>query len=261
MVPTMVINLIDHPRLRDFDLSSLQTLYYGASSFPAARLRDALERLGPVLFQFYGQGEAPMSITLMRREEHLIDDAVRLASCGRPTPWVRIALLDDAGREVGDEEPGEICVQGPLVMPGYLNRPDATAEALAGGWLHTGDVAIRSADGFLRIVDRKKDMIVTGGFNVFAREVEDALAEHPAVAAVAVFGLPDPKWGEQVTAAVVRAAGAQVDEAELIAHVRARKGSVQAPKQVVFVDALPLSPVGKPDKRALKLRFGAPAAG
>jgi fatty-acyl-CoA synthase len=178
-----------------------------------------------------------------------------LASCGRPTPFVRVALMDDAMNVVADGEPGEICVQGPLLMGGYLNKPEETAQAFEGGWLHTGDVAIRNPDGFLRIVDRKKDMIVTGGFNVFAREVEDVLVTHPAVREAAVIGVPDPKWGETVKAIVVLVPGEAVAAEELIALVRDRKGPVQAPKSVEFIDRVPLSPLGKPDKKALRAMF------
>ncbi len=255
MVPTMVLALIDHPRFGEFDLSSLEVIFYGASAFPAARLKEAIGKLGPVFFQFYGQSEAPMSVTVMRRADHLVDDPLRLASCGRPTPWNRVALMDDDMGEVADGEPGEICVQGPLLMGGYLNMAEETAQALSGGWLHTGDVAIKGPEGFLRIVDRKKDMIVTGGFNVFAREVEDVLATHRAVRHAAVIGIPDAKWGEMVHAVVVLVPGQSVEAAELIALVRERKGAVQAPKSVAFVESIPLSPLGKPDKKALRARY------
>jgi len=256
MVPTMVLAMIDHPRFCEFDFSSLEVIFYGASAFPAARLRDAIGKLGPIFFQFYGQSEAPMSVTVMRRDEHDPDDLQRLASCGRPTPLVRVALLDDDCNEVPDGDPGEICVRGPLLMGGYLGKPEETEKAFEGGWLHTGDVAIRNpADGFLRIVDRKKDMIVTGGFNVFAREVEDVLVEHPLVRQAAVIGVADAKWGEAVKAIIVLEPGADVAVEELIALVRDRKGSVQAPKTVDFIDALPLSAVGKPDKKALRQRY------
>jgi fatty-acyl-CoA synthase len=257
MVPTMIIAMLDHPRCGEFELSSLEVIFYGASAFPAPRLKQAIEKFGPIFFQFYGQAEAPMTVTVMRRAEHDVNDMSRLSSCGRPTPYVRVALLDDDGHEVGDGEPGEICVRGPLLMSGYLNKPEETAAALAGDWLHTGDVAIRNPDGFLRIVDRKKDMIVSGGFNVFAREVEDVLLEVPGVLQAAVIGVPDPKWGEAVTAVVVLEASATVTAEQLIARVRERKGAVQAPKTVDFVDALPLSPLGKPDKKTLRLRYAA----
>jgi fatty-acyl-CoA synthase len=255
MVPTMIIAMLDHPRFGEFDLSSLQVIFYGASAFPAPRLRQAIEKIGPIFFQFYGQAEAPMSVTVMRRAEHDVSDLSRLSSCGRPTPYVRVALLDDQGGEVSDGEPGEICVRGPLLMSGYLNKPEETAAAFAGDWLHTGDVAIRNPDGFLRIVDRKKDMIVSGGFNVFAREVEDVLTEIPGVRQAAVIGVPDAKWGEAVKAVVVLEPNATVTAELIIARVRERKGAVQAPKTVEFVEALPLSPLGKPDKKALRLRY------
>ena len=255
MVPTMVIALIDHPRFGEFDLSSLEVIFYGASAFPASRLKDAIGKLGKIFFQFYGQAEAPMSITLLGRDDHDPDDLLRLASCGRPSPLVRVALLDDECNPVPEGEPGEICVRGPLLMSGYLGKPEETAKVFEGDWLHTGDVAIKGPDGFLRIVDRKKDMIVTGGFNVYAREVEDVLAEHPAVRQAAVIGVPDPKWGEAVKAVVVLHAGVTVSAEELIALVRERKGAVQAPKTVDFIDALPLSPVGKPDKKVLRQRY------
>jgi fatty-acyl-CoA synthase len=255
MVPTMIYALLDHPRLEAYDISSLEIIYYGSSLISPTRLREAIEKLGPIFFQFYGQAEAPMSVTVMRRAEHDPNDLNRLASCGRSVPWVRVALLDDQQSPVLDGEPGEICVQGPLVMSGYLNKPEQTAEAFAGGWLHTGDIAIRDPDGFLRIVDRKKDMIVTGGFNVYPREVEDVLSSHPAVAAAAVIGVPHEKWGEAVKAVVVLRADAAVSEAELIALVRERKGAVHAPKSLVFAEAIPLTGVGKPDKKALRAAY------
>jgi fatty-acyl-CoA synthase len=255
MVPTMVIAMMDHPRFGEFDLSSLEVIFYGASAFPAQRLRDAIGKFGKIFFQFYGQAEAPMSVTVMRREDHDPDNLERLASCGRPTSLVSLALMDDDMNEVPDGEPGEICVRGPLLMAGYLNKPEETAAAFAGGWLHTGDVAVRSADGFLRIVDRKKDMIITGGFNVYAREVEDVIVEQAGVRQAAVIGIPDPKWGETVKAVVVLEPGATVTADEIIAAVRARKGAVQAPKSVEFVDSIPVTAIGKPDKKALRVRF------
>lgn len=256
LVPTMIYALLDHPHFDEYDLSSLEVIYYGASSISPTRLQEAIRRFGPIFFQFYGQAEAPMSVTVMKRSEHKVDDLNRLASCGRPVPWVRVALLDDKCEPVPDGEPGEICVRGPLLMSGYLNKPEQTAEAFEGGWLHTGDVAVRDPDGFLRIVDRKKDMIVSGGFNVFPREVEDVLSSHPAVAGAAVIGVPHDKWGEAVKAIVVLRKGMSVSEAELIALVRDRKGVVQAPKAIEFVDSIPLSGLGKPDKKAVRALYG-----
>jgi fatty-acyl-CoA synthase len=260
LVPSMIYAILDHPRLAETDLSSLQTVFYGASAIAPDRLREAITRIGPVFFQFYGQTEAPQSVFVLRKEEHDPANPARLASCGRPVPWLKVALLDDAGNEVPPGEPGEVCVRGPLIMKGYWNKPAETAAALAGGWLHTGDVARQDADGFYTIVDRKKDMIVSGGFNIFPREIEDVLSSHPAVAAAAVIGVPDPKWGEAVKAVVVLRAGRSASADELAALVKERKGSHHAPKSVEFVEAVPLTAVGKPDKKALRAQFW-PAGG
>jgi fatty-acyl-CoA synthase len=255
LVPTMIYALLDHPRFDEFDLSSLETIFYGASAISAPRLKEAIERIGPVFSQFYGQAEAPMAVTLLRKSEHDVNDMKRLASCGRPTPWLHVELLDTNNNPVPDGEPGEICVRGPLIMNGYRNNPELTAETFAGGWLHSGDVAVRDPGGFLRIIDRTKDMIVTGGFNVYPREIEDILAEHPAVAQAAVIGVPHPKWGEAVKALVVLRAGKNVDAQTLIDAVAQRKGSFQAPKFVEFIDSIPQTAVGKPDKKALRAQF------
>jgi len=258
MVPTMIYALLDHPRFKEFDLSSLQTVFYGASSISPARLREAIEKIGPVFFQFYGQAEAPMVLTVLRKSEHDVNDLQRLASCGRAVPWVRLELMDADMKPVPDGTPGEICVQGPLVMDGYRNNPELTTEAFRGGWLHTGDVAVRDADGYLRIVDRTKDMIVSGGFNIYPREIEDVLGEHPAISQVAVIGVPHAKWGEAVKALVVTREGQSVTPEELIELVAKRKGSYQAPKLVEFIDSIPLTPVQKADKKALRAKYGQP---
>jgi fatty-acyl-CoA synthase len=200
-----------------------------------------------------------MAISYLAKTDH---DEKRLTSCGRPTLFARCALLDPEGNPVPQGEVGEVCVSGPLLSGGYWKLPQQTAETFRDGWLRTGDLAREDADGFWFIVDRVKDMIVTGGFNVFPREVEDVIAEHPAVAQVCVVGTPDDKWGEAVTAVVVLRADAACDEdsvatmtAEIQAAVKERKGSVQVPKQVVVVDALPLTGLGKPDKKAVRARF------
>jgi fatty-acyl-CoA synthase len=255
LVPSTLYALLDHPGFDQADLSSLQTVFYGASPISPTRLNEAIGKLGQIFFQFYGQTESPQTVSVLRKEEHIPDDLARLASCGRPVPWVRVALLDDDGNEVPPGEPGELCVRGPLVMAGYWNRPDETEKALEGGWLHTGDVAKQDGDGFLTIVDRKKDMIISGGFNVYPREIEDVISTHPAVAAVAVVGVPDEKWGEAVKAVVVLRDGVTLDIDELIAFVKERKGSHHAPKSMDVVDSLPLSPLGKPDKKALRERY------
>jgi len=178
-----------------------------------------------------------------------------LASCGRPVPWIDVALLDADNQPVNDGEPGEICIRGSLVMDGYRDAPELTAAAFDGGWLHSGDVAIRDPGGYLRIIDRVKDMIITGGFNVYPREIEDVIAEHPAVAQVAVIGVGHPKWGEAVTALVVLRDGLSVSADELATLVSERKGGFQSPKRVIFVAEIPLTPVGKPDKKLLRLHY------
>ena len=261
VVPTMIYRLLDDPAFDAAALRSLEVVIYGAAPIAPARLAEAIRRIGPVFMQLYGQTEVPNCITALRRADHDPDrHPERLASCGAPIGPIQVALLDADGREVPAGEPGEICVRGPLVMAGYWNRPEETAQAWRHGWLHTGDVARRDAEGFLYIVDRSKDMIVSGGFNVFPREVEDVLTAHPAVAAAGVVGVPDDTWGEAVKAVVVLRPGAHVDAAELIARVREAKGPVHAPKSVDFVDALPLTGLGKPDKKALRARYWGEAA-
>jgi fatty-acyl-CoA synthase len=255
LVPTMIYALLDHPRFAQFDLSSLQTIFYGASAISPARLKEAIERIGPVFFQFYGQAEAPMSVCVLRKSEHDVNDMRRLASCGRPVPWLHVELLDSNNSPVADGEPGEICVRGPLVMDGYRNNAELTAEAFSAAWLHTGDVAVRDPDGFLRIIDRTKDMIISGGFNIYPREIEDILSEHASVSQVAVIGVPHPKWGEAVKALVVLRVGHTVTAQELIALVAERKGSFQAPKSVEFIDSIPQTAVGKPDKKGLRVKY------
>ncbi len=257
LVPVMIYVLMDSERAKTADLSSLETVFYGASAMSPTRLAEGIEKWGPIFFQCYGQSEAPMVLAHLKKADHDLAHPERLASCGRPTPWVRLALLDDDNQPVPPGEPGEICVRGPLVMLGYRGLPEQTAEALAGGWLHTGDVGRLDEDGFLYIVDRKKDMIITGGFNVFPREIEDVIAAHPSVAQVAVIGVPDERWGEAVKAVIVPRPGETVDAAAIQALVKQAKGSVQAPKSVDVVDAIPLSALGKPDKKALRQQFWA----
>jgi fatty-acyl-CoA synthase len=259
LVPSMIYALMDHPDSHTRDLSSLETVYYGASAMNPVRLAEAIRRFGPIFAQYYGQSEAPMVITYLAKGDH---DEKRLTSCGRPTVFARTALLGEDGNPVPQGEVGEICVSGPLLSGGYWHLPEATAETFRDGWMHTGDLAREDEDGFWYIVDRTKDMIVTGGFNVFPREVEDVIAEHPAVAQVCVIGTPDEKWGEAVTAVVVLRPDAASDEsavatmtAEIQAAVKDRKGSVQAPKQVVVVDSVPVTALGKPDKKAVRARF------
>jgi len=254
LVPTMIYLLLDHPKLEATDLSSLELLMYGASPMSPTRLMEGLERIGPVFSQLYGQTEG-YPISVLRRGDHDAANPSLFASCGHPCSSVRVALLDEDDQPVGAGETGEICVRAPQVMDGYWKRPEQTAEALASNWLHTGDMAAADERGYLYIVDRKKDMIVSGGFNVFPREVEDVLSSHPDVAMAAVIGVPDEKWGEAVKAVVVARPGGTVDAAALIALVRDKKGAIHAPKSVDIAEAIPLTAIGKPDKKLLRERY------
>ncbi len=256
LVPTLIYALIDAPALRArYDLSSLDMIVYGAAPMSPDRLREAIDIFGPVFVQLYGQTEAPQCVTTLRKIDHDLGKPSRLGSCGRPNPLVDVKLFDSEMREVATGEPGEICVRGTLVMDGYWKRPEATEEAFRGGWLHTGDVAVKDDEGYLYIVDRTKDMIISGGFNIYPREVEDALMSHPAVASAAVIGVPDDKWGEAVTAFVVLKAGAAVDAAALQAHVKAKRGAPWSPKSVAFVAEIPVTGLGKIDRKALRAPY------
>ncbi|WP_069775538.1 acyl-CoA synthetase [Amycolatopsis mediterranei] len=246
--PTLIYLVLGHEALDTTDLSSLQCFWYGAAPMSATRLAEALDRIGPMA-QLFGQSEAPMMISTMSPAEHRRPDGTvhtgRLASAGRPSPLVTVAILDGDGKAVPQGERGEICVRGSLVMAGYYRNPEATAEASAHGWHHTGDIGFLDGEGFLHIVDRAKDMVITGGFNVYSAEVEQAVLAHDAVRDCAVIGLPDDKWGERVTAVVQLRPGTRLEPAELIAFVKDRIGSVKAPKQIEIWPDLPRSTVGK----------------
>ncbi len=255
-VPTMIYVLLDHPALDKTDLSSLELLLYGASAMSPSRLVEGIERIGPVFSQLYGQTECyPVSVLGMA--DHDPKTPELFLSCGFPIAACEVKILDNDDQEVETGEPGEICVRAPHVMAEYWKRPEQTAETLKNGWLHTGDIARADERGYMFILDRKKDMIVSGGFNIFPREVEDVLSQHADVAMVAVIGVPDDKWGEAVTAVVVVREGARPSAEELINLVKARKGSAHAPKHIKFVDELPMTGVGKVDKKALKAGFWA----
>ena len=211
--------LLDAHGLATADLSSLQCLWYGAAPMSASRLEEALERIGPVLGQLFGQSEAPMMISTMAPADHFHADGSlareRLSSAGRPTPLTLVAIMDDEGNLLGPGQRGEIVARGPLVMAGYYKNPQASEEAARYGWHHTGDIGYLDDDNYLFIVDRAKDMIITGGFNVYSAEVEQVLLAHPAVQDCAVVGLPDEKWGERVTAVVQLRPGRAVTQDEV----------------------------------------------
>jgi fatty-acyl-CoA synthase len=259
LVPTMIYVLLDDPATTTADTSSLQTIVYGAAPMGTERLVEGLERFGPVFAQLYGQTEAPNQLTTLRKDDHAeairTGDLTPLSSCGRPVAIAEVALLDDDLNEVAPGAEGEICAKGPHVMTGYWNRPEETAAALREGWLCTGDVARADERGFLYIVDRKKDMIISGGYNVYPKEIESALFTHPAVRDACVIGVPDDKWGEAVKAVVVLDPAAPVSADDLITWVKGQKGSVNTPKTVDFVDSIPLTAVGKHDKPALRKQY------
>ena len=257
--PTLIYMLLRHPDLASKDLSSLQCLWYGAAPMSATRLEEAIRRIGPVLGQLFGQTEAPMMISTMAPQQHVHADGSlaleRFSSAGRPTPLVSVAIMDGDGNVLPTGERGEIVVRSSLVMAGYYKNPSATEEAGRFGWHHTGDIGYLDADNYLFIVDRAKDMIITGGFNVYSAEVEQALMEHPAVQDCAVIGLPDDTWGERVTAVVQLRPGYSVTEDEVRAFVKARIGSVKAPKQVEVWPDLPRSKIAKVLKSEVKAQL------
>jgi fatty-acyl-CoA synthase len=253
-VPTMIYVLLDHPALDKTDLSSLELLLYGASAMSPSRLVEGIERIGPVFSQLYGQTEC-YPVSVLRKADHDPRTPELFLSCGFPIAACEVKILDAEDHEVETGEAGEICVRAPHVMAEYWKRPEQTAETLKNGWLHTGDIARADERGYMFILDRKKDMIVSGGFNIFPREVEDVLSQHADVAMVAVVGVPDDKWGEAVTAVIVAREGAPPNVEELINLVKARKGSAHAPKHIKFVTELPMTGVGKVDKKVLKAGF------
>jgi fatty-acyl-CoA synthase len=255
-VPTMIYVLLDHPAMNSTDLSSLELLLYGASPMSPSRLVEGIERMGPIFSQLYGQTEC-YPISVLRKADHDPKQPDLFLSCGFPIAACDAKILDENDQEVATGESGEICVRAPHVMAGYWKRPEQTAETLKNGWLHTGDIARKDERGYMFILDRKKDMIVSGGFNIFPREVEDVLSTHADVAMVAVVGVPDEKWGEAVTAVVVARPGTTPDANALIELVKQRKGSAHAPKHIQFVTELPMTGVGKIDKKVLKAGFWA----
>jgi acyl-CoA synthetase (AMP-forming)/AMP-acid ligase II len=258
VVPTIIYLLLDHPQRPVADLSSLKTMIYAGSPIAPERLREALAAFGPIFVQTYA-GTEPGYVSCLRKEDHKVGtdaDLKRLASAGRPIPYVQVSIQDEHDRPLPVGEIGEICSRQLGQMLGYVD-PARTAEALRDGWVHTGDVGYLDEHGFLYIVDRKRDMVVSGGFNVFPRQVEDVLLGHAAVAQAAVIGVPHPKWGEAVHAVVVLRPGAEASADELIAAVKQELGSVSAPKTIAFAGELPVNPAGKLDKKALRVPFWA----
>ncbi len=256
LVPTMIVMLLAYPDLAKYDLSTLKTIRYGASPISPDVLKRAIQVFGNVFIQGYGLTEAGMPLTLLRKEDHILDGSEkklkRLSSVGREVLVGRVRIMDDDGRLLPPGEIGEIVIQSEQVMKAYWKNPEATAETLKGGWLHTRDVGYMDEDEYIFLVDRKGDMIVSGGFNIYPREVEDVLYSHPAVLEAAVFGIPDEKWGESVKAAVSLRKGMSATEEEIIEHCRKHLAGYKKPKSVDFMKELPKSPFGKIWRRKLK---------
>ena len=251
LAPAMILMLMQAPEMAAADLSSMKTLAYGASPIAEDLLVKAKARFQCAFAQFYGMTETTGAGTLLADEAHE-PGLGKLRSCGKAWPGVEVRIVDPLDREVGVGEIGEILIRAPIVMKGYWEKPQDTDRAIRDGWMHTGDAAYRDADGFVFIYDRIKDMIVTGGENVYPAEVENAIFGHPAVADVAVIGVPDSAWGEVVKAVVVLKAGAEADESAIIAWTRERIAGFKAPRSVAFVAAIPRNATGKILRRELR---------
>jgi acyl-CoA synthetase (AMP-forming)/AMP-acid ligase II len=251
LVPTMLQALLDHPRFAAYDLTSVERIYYGAAPMPPALMDRAIAAMPRVGFvQGYGMTETSGSISLLKPADHL--DPARLRSAGRAVMAIEVRIVDADDDEVPVGEIGEIVARGEAVMTGYWNRAEETAEALRGGWMHTGDVGRMDADGYIHIVDRLKDMIITGGENVYSVEVEAVLADHPGVSQCAVVGLADARWGERVHAVIVPKPGMSLDADDIIAHARTALAAYKCPRSVEFRGEMPLSAAGKILKAELR---------
>jgi long-chain acyl-CoA synthetase len=243
MVPTVIYMLLEYPELRKYDISSLKTVLYGGSPMVGDRLKDAMDVFGNVFVQSYGLAEAFMPITVLTKEDHeralANEDFKILSSAGKESTFIEIKLVDEAGNHVGLTEPGEIVIRGDNIMKGYWNNPTATAECIKDGWFYTGDIGTIDEEGYIYIVDRKHEMIITGGLNVYPREVEEVIFKHPAVLEAVVIGVPHDKWGESVKAVVVLKERMHANESEIIEFCNGKIADYKIPKSVDFVESLP----------------------
>jgi long-chain acyl-CoA synthetase len=258
MAPTQIVKMLEEHVPGEYDLSSLESICYGGAPIHVEHLRAALAAFGPVFDQIFGQGEAPITITGLSAAKHaelLAAGDERIGSAGTIRTDVEARVVDAEDKELPPGVPGEIVARGDVVMKGYWNNPEATAETLRGGWLHTGDIGMFDERGYLFLLDRAKDMIISGGNNVYPREVEEIIIQHPAVANVVVVGIPDDYWGEAVHAVVVREQGAEVGDAEIIAFCGQHLAGYKKPKGVDFVDELPVSGYGKILRREVRERY------
>jgi len=259
--PTVIYRILDVPGIEKLDLSSVKYLLYGAAPMSVEKLKKAIKLFGPIFTGGYGQTEAPASISGLSAAEHFkaggkeFADDSRLASVGRPCMLTEVEIMDDNNQPLPPGQTGEICVRGDIVMKGYYKAPEKTAETIIDGWLHTGDVGHMDTEGYLYITDRKKDMIITGGFNVYPQEVEQVIWGHPAVGECAVIGVPDDDWGEAVKAIVELKPGQTVTPDELIALCKAKMESYKCPKTVDIVETLPRSLNGKVLKKDLREQY------
>jgi fatty-acyl-CoA synthase/long-chain acyl-CoA synthetase len=259
LVPTMIYRILDRLLASGASAGTLRTVVYGAAPMSPTRLEQALDVLGPVFVQLYGQTECPNWGTRLTRADHDPSRPALLSSCGRASIMAEVKIVDEDGADLGPDEVGEICLRSPYVLQEYLGDPEATAAKFLGDWIRTGDIGLMDADGYVYLKDRKNDMIITGGMNVYGREVEDALSSHPDVAGVAVIGIPHDDWGEAVHACVVSTDPA-LDPAALIAWARPRLAAYAVPKSVELVAALPETPFGKIDKKVLREPYWAGAS-
>jgi len=252
VAPVMIQMLLAEPDYLDRDFSSIREVVYAGSPISLGLIKQALEVMPCRFMQFYGATESGGAMTLLRPEEHDLANEHRLTSCGKPLPMIDVKIMDPEGQELPDGEPGEMWVRVPSIARGYRNSPDAWNAVFQNGWFRTGDVAYRDDEGFLYIVDRTKDMIVTGGENVYCSEVENCLSLHPSVARVAVIGVPSERWGEEVKACVVLKPGCEADAEALIAHAKQGLAAYKCPKSVDFFQELPLGGTGKVLKKVLR---------
>lgn len=259
LIPTMLYRLLMVPNLKSFDLSSIRRIWYGTAPMAAEKLTEAIRFFGNVFRQNYGMSEIAQPITFLGPEDHVIDgsevQARRLSSAGRPAMGVEIKVAGEDGAPVKPGEVGEILVRSNKLMKGYWKNPVETAEAFRGGWFHTRDMATVDEDGYIYIMDRKSDMIISGGFNIYPREVEDVIMAHPGVAEAAVIGVPHEIWGEVVKAMVVLKDGVRLTETEIIEHCRKNLASYKKPTSVDFIKEIPKNLYGKVNRRVLKEPF------
>jgi len=259
MAPAMIKRLVTHPEIDKYNLSSIKCIHYGGAPIYVEDLKEAVKKMGQVFVQLFGQAESPMTISYLRKEEHLLEGTKeqmkRLTSAGIPRTDVEVNIFDEHDNELPPGQMGEIVVRGEVLMKGYWRNPKATAETLRGGWLHTGDLGIMDEKGYVYILDRAKDMIISGGENIYSREIEDVILKHPAIHEVAVIGVPDETWGEAIKAIISLKPDQKATEDEIINFCKQYMASYKKPKSVEFIKEIPKNPYGKVLKRELREKY------